>query len=279
MLFVFISSEDVSVRYAVVFNGETELSDDPESLEEPDAERDEDLNAPKLKHIIVKALKQEPSLPLDIQTLNFEAGEHNLSPYLFSIKYQVVAKNLFIKACNVSFSVNTHYPVAELSINPEEGVVLEDDILQTNTEESIPTPRFFPTVAVVESSLEASTIKPETYTFVPFTPNITPEATFAISYETPSMAGVAEEYTEGTADEPSDITSAGTKVETMTEQGGETEEEVEEMLPTEPDDIVEGGPEEHVKNGEATSSIPSSIFKAGCESSTSIDKFKYSKLY
>lgn len=78
MLFVFISSEDVSVRYAVVFNGETELGDDPESLEEPDAERDEDLNAPKLKHIIVKALKQEPSLPLDIQTLNFEAGEHNL---------------------------------------------------------------------------------------------------------------------------------------------------------------------------------------------------------
>lgn len=59
------------------------------------------------------------------------------------------------------------------------------------------------------------------------------------------MAGVAEEYTEGTAEEPSDITSAGTKVETITEQGGETEEEVEEMLPTEPDDRVE-------KNGKAT---------------------------
>lgn len=65
------------MRYAVVFNGETELSDDPEGLEEP--ETDEDVNAPKLKHIIVKALKQEPSLPLDIKTLSFEAGEHNIT--------------------------------------------------------------------------------------------------------------------------------------------------------------------------------------------------------
>lgn len=62
------------MRYAVVFNGETELNDEPEGLEEPDTEMDEDVNAPKLKHIIVKALKEEPSLPLDIQTLNFEAG-------------------------------------------------------------------------------------------------------------------------------------------------------------------------------------------------------------
>lgn len=73
---VLIRSEDVSVRYAVVFNGETELSDDPEGLEESTMETDEDVNAPKLKHIIVKALKQEPSLPLDIQTLSFEAGEN-----------------------------------------------------------------------------------------------------------------------------------------------------------------------------------------------------------
>lgn len=63
------------MRYAVVFNGETELSDDPESLEVPETETDEDLNAPKLKKIIAKALKQEPSLPLDIHTLSFEAGE------------------------------------------------------------------------------------------------------------------------------------------------------------------------------------------------------------
>lgn len=69
------------MRYAVVFNGETELGDDPEILEEPDEQSDEDANAPKLKHIIVKALKQEPSLPLDIQTLSFEAGEHTLDTY------------------------------------------------------------------------------------------------------------------------------------------------------------------------------------------------------
>lgn len=73
-----ISLEDTSVRYAVVFNGETELGDDPEVLQEPDEEQDEDANAPKLKHIIVKALKQDPLLPLDIQTLSFEAGEHHL---------------------------------------------------------------------------------------------------------------------------------------------------------------------------------------------------------
>lgn len=70
------------MHYAVVFNGETELSDDPESLGEPDVERDEDINAPKLKLIIIKALKEEPSLPLDIQTLRFEAGEHNLNTYV-----------------------------------------------------------------------------------------------------------------------------------------------------------------------------------------------------
>lgn len=73
-----ISTEDVSVRYAVVFNGETELNDDPEGLEEPVTDTHEDVNAPKLKHIIVKALKQEPSLPLDIQTLSFEAGKNNI---------------------------------------------------------------------------------------------------------------------------------------------------------------------------------------------------------
>ncbi len=48
------------------------------SGEEPHTETDEDVNAPKLKNIIVKALKQEPSLPLDIQTLSFEAGMHNV---------------------------------------------------------------------------------------------------------------------------------------------------------------------------------------------------------
>lgn len=62
----------------MVFNGETELGDDPEILQEADELKDQDVNAPKLKHIIVKALKQDPLLPLDIQTLSFEAGEHYL---------------------------------------------------------------------------------------------------------------------------------------------------------------------------------------------------------
>ncbi|XP_063353929.1 interphotoreceptor matrix proteoglycan 1 isoform X5 [Pelmatolapia mariae] len=68
--------EDVSVRYAVVFNGETELNEEPEGYV---TNTGEDVNAPKLKHIIVKALKQETSLPLDIQTLSFEAVENPLS--------------------------------------------------------------------------------------------------------------------------------------------------------------------------------------------------------
>lgn len=69
----------MSVRYAVVFNGETELGDDPEIVEEQDEENNDDVNAPKLKHIIVKALEQEPSLPVDVQSLSFEAGEHKLT--------------------------------------------------------------------------------------------------------------------------------------------------------------------------------------------------------
>lgn len=66
------------MRYAVVFNGETELSNEPESLEDLGTETHKDVNSPKLKHIIVKALKQEPSLLLDIQTLSFEAGKNNI---------------------------------------------------------------------------------------------------------------------------------------------------------------------------------------------------------
>lgn len=86
MCFVVLpSTEDVSVRYAVVFNGETELGDDPEIVEEQDEDGYEDANAPKLKHIIVKALEQEPSLPLDIQTLSFEAGEHTLYTHLIDL--------------------------------------------------------------------------------------------------------------------------------------------------------------------------------------------------
>lgn len=65
------------MRCAVVFNGETQLNDDPEGfVEEAEAEANQDVNAPKLKHIIVTALKQEPTLLMDIQTLSFETGKH-----------------------------------------------------------------------------------------------------------------------------------------------------------------------------------------------------------
>lgn len=68
------------MRCAVVFNGETQLNDDPDGfVEEVEAEADQDVKAPKLKHIIVTALKQEPTLLMDIQTLSFEAGEHTVT--------------------------------------------------------------------------------------------------------------------------------------------------------------------------------------------------------
>ncbi|KAK5857480.1 hypothetical protein PBY51_010724 [Eleginops maclovinus] len=175
-------SEDVSVRYAMVFNGETELNDEPDVLEKPDM--DEDMNAPKLKHIIVKALKQETSLPLDMETLSFE-------------------------------SVTTIYPVAELGIN-----AVEDDTTKPPTEDRSPTQSFFPTVAVIENLLEASTFKPETHTYVPFIPNILPESTYAITDETPLVSAVEEESTEDAA-----------------------VEDLEEQPPTEPVNSGEAEPE------------------------------------
>ncbi|KAI4804775.1 hypothetical protein KUCAC02_026391 [Chaenocephalus aceratus] len=155
-------SEDVSVRYAVVFNGETELNDEPDVLEE--LNMDKDTNALKLKQIIVKALKQETSLPVDIETLSFE-------------------------------SVTTIYPVAELGMNP-----VKDDTTKPPTEDKSPTRSFFPTVAVIDNALEAFTVKPETHTFVPFIPNILPESIPAINDdETPLMSAVEEESTEESA--------------------------------------------------------------------------------
>ncbi|KAM3595427.1 uncharacterized protein V6R79_023391 [Siganus canaliculatus] len=205
-------SEDVSVRYAVVFNGETELNDEPEGLEEPDTEKDEDANAPKLKHIIVKALEQEPSLPLDIQTLSFEA-------------------------------VTTVYPVAELGMDPVKTVA---------SAENTPTKSFLPTVAMIDTSLEAFTIQPETHTFVPFIPNILPETTSSLVDETPLMAEVQEESTEDTAED----TKAGTQLDTTTAQTKETEPEVKDIPPMEPDAGGEAEPEEKVTAAHPADGIP-----------------------
>ncbi|XP_042078376.1 interphotoreceptor matrix proteoglycan 1 isoform X2 [Haplochromis burtoni] len=184
--------EDVSVRYAVVFNGETELNEEPEGYV---TNTGEDVNAPKLKHIIVKALKQETSLPLDIQTLSFEA-------------------------------VTTVYPVAELNLNPVETVISEDDTTEAPTEDNALTQSFFPTLGVIETAFEASTVKPETHTFVPFIPNILPEVTSAFTVENPLSAAVEEESTNDAAEE---AVTQGAKVETLTEQVEEAETEVEEI--------------------------------------------------
>ncbi|XP_047467338.1 interphotoreceptor matrix proteoglycan 1 isoform X2 [Mugil cephalus] len=196
-------SEDVSVRYAVVFNGETELNDEPEGLEAADTENGEDINAPKLKYIIVKALKEEPSLPLDIETLSFEA-------------------------------VNTVYPVAELGMNHLETVV--SDTMPAPTEDSTPTQRFFPTVAVIGNSLEAYTIEAETHTFVPFIPNVTPEATSAA--ENPLMAAVEEE--EESAQESAE------EAEDVLPPEEEAEAEVEDIPPTEQDEGSKAETEDQV---------------------------------
>ncbi|XP_063353927.1 interphotoreceptor matrix proteoglycan 1 isoform X3 [Pelmatolapia mariae] len=184
--------EDVSVRYAVVFNGETELNEEPEGYV---TNTGEDVNAPKLKHIIVKALKQETSLPLDIQTLSFEA-------------------------------VTTVYPVAELNLNHVETVMSKDDTTEAPTEDNTLTQSFFPTLGMIETALEASTVKPETHTFVPFIPNILPEVTSAFTVENPLSAAVEEESTNDAAEE---AITQGAKVETLTEQVEEAETEVEEI--------------------------------------------------
>lgn len=126
------------------------------------------------------------------------------------------------------------------------------------TEDSTPTQSFFPTVAVIENSLEASTIKPETHTFVPFIPNILPEATFAVTDKTPLMTTVEEGSTEDPAGEASDIITPDTTLETITEQEEEAEPEVEEIPPIEVNDGGEAG--EMVTDGKASSGF---VFKAG----------------
>ncbi|XP_060919550.1 interphotoreceptor matrix proteoglycan 2 [Labrus mixtus] len=198
-------SDDVTVR--VVFNGDTELTDDAEVLEEPDI--DEDVNAPKLKYIIVRALREEPSLPLDIRTLSFEA-------------------------------VTTIYPVAELGINPIDSIVSGDYTTSAHTEDNTPTQSFLPTVAAIENYSGAFTSEPETHTFVPFIPNIVPETTPAATDET-LMASV-EESTEDSAEEPSGVTTPDTKLDDAAE--AEPEEQLKDGVPELEDRVNEDNPAE-----------------------------------
>ena len=157
--------------------------------------------------------------------------------------------NLY-KYLNLSFSVTTVYPVAELGMNP---VVSEEDPTQAPMEVNTHTRSFFPTVAVIENSLEAFTVRPETHTFVPFIPNVLPEATPAVTHETPLMAGAEEESTEAAADQPGNIIALDTTRETITGHEEEAEPEVEEMPPTEPDDRGEVETEEQATDGKTSS--------------------------
>ncbi|XP_077476833.1 interphotoreceptor matrix proteoglycan 1 isoform X2 [Stigmatopora argus] len=80
------SSEDVTLHYAAVFDGDIELSDDPEALD-----WQANVDIPKLRHVMLKALQKEPSLPLDIQKLTFEAvttaySDSELSLYTPGVK-------------------------------------------------------------------------------------------------------------------------------------------------------------------------------------------------
>lgn len=166
------------------------------------------------------------------------------------LKY-ISADTLIFKG-NTLFSVTTIYPVAELSIKPLESDVSEDIITQATEEDGVPTEGFFPTMAAVENSLETFTIKPETPTFVPFIPNVLPEATSGVSEETPAMASVEEESAEDTLEEDNNVMPPVTTMTTNIEQGEETVAEVEDILPTEQDGGHEPEAEEPVTEGKAT---------------------------
>lgn len=125
----------------------------------------------------------------------------------------------------------------------------EDATLQAHTEGTPPS--FFPTVAVSQSSIEASTMKPETHTFVPFIPNVLPDVMSAVTFETPLTEEEVEGYTEGTAEEPSDILIPDSVEETITEQGEDAETKVQEIPPTDPADAGGAGPGEIVPDGKS----------------------------
>ncbi|KAM8833101.1 interphotoreceptor matrix proteoglycan 1 isoform 2-T2 [Synchiropus picturatus] len=185
--------EDVSMRYAVIFNGDTELSDDP-GMSAMAAEESDEVNAPKLKEIIVKALKEEPLLPIDLQTLNFE-------------------------------SVTTVHPVAELSVKPIDGVISGDGVTEAEMESSAPTHQsFFPTVAVEEHSSAES----ESHTTVPYVPY---GLTSTVAHES-TRVGEGDEEPSGasTPDPPVEsITAQEEEAQPKFEETAETNEVVEEM--------------------------------------------------
>lgn len=131
----------------------------------------------------------------------------------------------------------------------EASAVSEDATLQAHTEGTPPS--FLPTVAASQSSTEASTMKPETHTFVPFIPNVLPDVVSAVTFETPLTEEEVEGYTEGTAEEPSDILMPDSVEETITEQREDAETKVQEIPPADPADAGGAAPEEIVPDGKS----------------------------
>ncbi|XP_055718368.1 interphotoreceptor matrix proteoglycan 1-like [Salvelinus fontinalis] len=127
-------SDDVSVRYAVVFetNGEDHDTESRPTLE-PGTGTVVYTNGHRLKDLVSKALSEETSLPVDIQTLSFE-------------------------------------PDPTVSLRDE----LEATTLETLLEEVVGhTEGFLPTVAVGEEFLKAFTDTPEELTVVPLGDSVT----------------------------------------------------------------------------------------------------------
>lgn len=138
------------------------------------------------------------------------------------------------------FLVNTLHPVAELGGNHE------DSSAQTQTHTT--GQNFLPTVAVTESSMEAFTVKPETSTQVPFIPNDLPDVISVVTFETPLTEEEVEGYTEGTAQEPSDVLPP----EMVDDKEEHAEPEVKEIQRNDPADEGGAGPGELLSDGKST---------------------------
>ncbi|XP_019712895.1 interphotoreceptor matrix proteoglycan 1-like isoform X2 [Hippocampus comes] len=175
------NSEDVILHYAVVFDGDTKLSDEPEP---PDGQTN--VDAPKLRHMIMKALQKEPSLPLDIQNLTFEA-------------------------------VTTAYPDAALSMY----TTGSGDVIKVIEEDT--TPMFFYTVAATEKTFERMTIQPQTHTLASSILTTLPESTSApsVADEVPVAAAVEDASGGDSSAEMSDVITPATTPEAILEQGQE----------------------------------------------------------
>ncbi|XP_045075755.1 interphotoreceptor matrix proteoglycan 1-like, partial [Coregonus clupeaformis] len=151
--FVELRSDDMSVRYAVVFetNGEDHEEESISTIE-PGTGTGTVVytNGHRLKDMVYMALNVETSLPVDIHTLSFEPDP--------------------------TVSLREELEATTLETLPEEGV--------GHTEV------FFPTVAVGEDYLEAFTDTPEEYTIVPFSDSVIvlpAEATTASTPDTPPV--------------------------------------------------------------------------------------------